>query len=272
MKKDRRDFLKLAGVAAVAGIGATTAFQGLLSGQAEASGLKRAGAAKDKGQGERLGMVIDIRKFAENRGLAERCIRRCHEIHNVPDFGNPKDEVKWLWTDRFDHVFVKDTHPRQAEGLKHLPVLSLCNHCDNPPCVRACPTKATFKKSDGVVGMDYHRCIGCRFCMAACPYGARSFNWRDPRGRDARGNPFIRNLNPDYPARTPGVVEKCNFCTERLAVGQLPACVEEAAPFGAMVFGDLNDPNSRISRVLRDNFTIQRRPSLGTYPSVFYIV
>lgn len=265
MKKDRRDFLKLAGVTAAAGIGVTSGFQGLLGGEAEASGLKRAGAAKKKGGGERLGMVINIPKFAENQGLAERCIRRCHELHNVPEIGNSKDEVKWLWTDLFEQVFVKDTHPRQSERLHGLPVLSLCNHCDNPPCVRACPTKATFKKSDGVVGMDYHRCIGCRFCMAACPYGARSFNWRDPR-------PHVRNINPEYPARTAGVVEKCNFCTERLAVGKLPACVEEAAEFDAMIFGDLNDRDSKISRVLQETFTIQRRPSLGTYPSVFYII
>lgn len=265
MKKDRRDFLKLAGVAAAAGIGATSAFQSLLGGEAEASGLKRFGAAKKKGDGTRLGMVIDIPKFAANQELAQRCINVCHSIHNVPDFGNPKDEIKWLWEERFEHVFVKDTHQRQSENLHMLPVLTLCNHCDNPPCVRACPTKATFKKADGVVAMDYHRCIGCRFCMAACPYGARSFNWRDPR-------PFINDLNPDYPSRTRGVVEKCNFCTERLAVGQLPACVEEAAPFDAMIFGDLNDPNSKISRVLQETYTLQRRPSLGTYPSVFYIV
>lgn len=271
MKKDRRDFLKLAGVAAAAGIGGGCAFQTLLSGEAEAAGLQRAGKSKAKG-GTRLGMAIDIPKFIEHRGLAQRCIEVCHFNHNVPDFGNPKDEIKWLWTDKFENVFVKDTHYRQADNLQGMPVLTLCNHCDNPPCVRACPTKATFKKPDGVVGMDYHRCIGCRFCMAACPYGARSFNWRDPRGKDERGRSFIAELNPEYPARTKGVVEKCNFCTERLAVGQLPACVEAAAEFDAMFFGDLNDPNSRISRVLQEKFTIQRRPSLGTYPSVFYII
>lgn len=265
MKKDRRDFLKLAGVTAAAGMGGTTAVQSLLGGEAEASGLKRHGASKDKKDGKRLGLAIDIRKFAENQGLAERCIQRCHEFHNVPDIGNPKDEIKWLWTDLYEHVFVKDTHHRQSEFLHGFPVLNLCNHCDNPPCVRACPTKATFKKADGVVAMDYHRCIGCRFCMAACPYGARSFNWREPRHH-------IREINPDYPARTIGVVEKCNFCTVRLAEGKLPLCVEEAAPYQAMYFGDLNDPNSEISRVLQEKFTMQRRSSLGTYPSVFYII
>lgn len=271
MKKERRDFLKIAGVAAAAGVGAGSAFHSLLSGEVQAAGLKRAGKVKVKAD-LRLGMAIDINRFLANPSLAQRCIDACHSFHNVPNFGNDKDEVKWLWTDNFENVFVKDSHYRQSEKLEGRPVLALCNHCDNPPCVRACPTKATFKKANGVVAMDYHRCIGCRFCMAACPYGARSFNWRDPRGKDERGRPFIGELNQEYPARTRGVVEKCNFCTERLAVGEAPLCVEEARAYGAMYFGNLNDPNSEISRVLRDTFTIQRRAALGTYPSVFYIV
>jgi molybdopterin-containing oxidoreductase family iron-sulfur binding subunit len=113
--------------------------------------------------------------------------------------------------------------------------------------------------------MDYHRCIGCRFCMAACPYGARSFNWEDPR-------PYIKKYNKDFPSRMRGVVEKCNFCGERLALGQEPACVEACKGTGAMFFGDLNDAQSEIRQVLDKEFTIQRNPSLGTKPSVFYIV
>ena len=115
--------------------------------------------------------------------------------------------------------------------------------------------------------MDFHRCIGCRFCMAACPYGSRSFNWRDPR-------PFIAKdtENKDFPTRTRGVVEKCNFCAERLRVGLLPACVEACGETKAMVFGNLNDPNSEIRQMLKEHHTIQRNPSLGTHPSVFYIV
>ncbi|MDZ7640449.1 MAG: 4Fe-4S dicluster domain-containing protein [Desulfurivibrio sp.] len=272
MKKERRDFLKLAGVAAAAGMGGTSAVQSLLGGEVQAAGLKRLGAEKEHKEGLRLGLAIDVRKFASIPGLAERCVEVCHSIHNVPDFGNPKDEIKWLWQERFDRVFVKDTHDRQAPELQKLPVLTLCNHCDNPPCVRACPTKATFKKDDGVVAMDYHRCIGCRFCMAACPYGARSFNWRDPRGKDEQGQPFIDEVNTEYPTRTAGVVEKCNFCVERLAEDKLPACVEEAAPYGAMIFGNLNDHNSEISRVLRERYSIRRRAALGTHPSVFYLI
>ncbi|MEE4242288.1 MAG: 4Fe-4S dicluster domain-containing protein, partial [Desulfopila sp.] len=143
--------------------------------------------------------------------------------------------------------------------------LVLCNHCDNPPCVRVCPTKATFKLPNGIVAMDYHRCIGCRFCMMGCPYGARSFNWFDPRDK-------IKAYNPDFATRTRGVVEKCNFCGERLALGQEPACVEALKESGALVFGDLNDPHSEIRQLLDKEHTIQRKPTLGTQPSIFYIV
>ena len=141
-----------------------------------------------------------------------------------------------------------------------------CFHCNNAPCVKACPTKATFKReSDGIVLMDFHRCIGCRFCMAACPYGSRSFNFRDPR-------PFIdeKEMNTQFPTRTKGVVEKCNFCAERLAEGKMPACVE--ASDGAIVFGDLKDPHSEVREVLREHFTLRRKQNLGTEPCVYYIV
>jgi molybdopterin-containing oxidoreductase family iron-sulfur binding subunit len=144
----------------------------------------------------------------------------------------------------------------------------LCNHCERPPCVRVCPTQATFKNDDGIVAMDQHQCIGCRYCLAACPYGARSFNWTDPR-------PFIKEINDDFPTRTKGVVEKCNLCAERLARGELPACVEacrRVAGPGANVFGDLADPESEVSNLLRTTNTIRRKPSLGTAPNVFYVV
>jgi molybdopterin-containing oxidoreductase family iron-sulfur binding subunit len=130
--------------------------------------------------------------------------------------------------------------------------------------VRACPTQATFKRdSDGIVLMDFHRCIGCRFCMAACPFGARSFNFRDPR-------PFIKEINDKFPTRAKGVVEKCNFCAERLAVGQLPACVEVSE--GKLAFGDLYDPESNVRELIKTNYTIRRKQTLGTEPSVYYIV
>jgi Fe-S-cluster-containing dehydrogenase component len=101
--------------------------------------------------------------------------------------------------------------------------------------------------------------------MMGCPYGARSFNWMDPI-------PLLKSVNPNFPARTRGVVEKCNFCGERLALGKEPACVEAVKEVGAIVFGDLNDPNSEIRKILDQEHTIQRNAALGTIPSVFYIV
>ena len=192
------------------------------------------------------------------------CIDACHRAHNVPAFGNPKDDVHWISLERVEQVFPAAIHPRLPESIRGLSVTVLCNHCDNPPCVRVCPTGATFKRPDGIVMMDYHRCIGCRFCMAACPYGSRSMNYRDPR-------PFIPKISQDFPTRTKGVVEKCNFCAERLAQGLLPACVL-ACQQKAMVFGDLENPESAIRRLLAERFSLRRRPNLGTGPQVYYLL
>jgi len=283
MDSDRRKFIKMAGLSAVAGIAAPTAFNMLLRGDVSASTGEHEGAGHEgseheagehgaKPVGKRYGMVIDIKKFGENPGLAQKCVQACHSLHNVPDYGNKKDEIKWIWAEHFENTFPAHSNYHRESDLEELPVMTLCNHCDNPPCVRACPTQATFKAADGIVKMDYHRCIGCRFCMAACPYGARSFNWRDPRGKDKEGRPFIHKLNKDYPTRMRGVVEKCTFCTERLAVGLQPACVDACGDTKAMVFGDLNDANSELVKILRSTFTIQRKPSLGTNPSLFYVI
>ena len=131
--------------------------------------------------------------------------------------------------------------------------------------MRVCPTQATYKMEDGIVAMDYHRCIGCRFCMAGCPFGARSFNFKDPRKFLADPVP-----NPTFPTRMIGVVEKCTFCAERLAVGQLPACVEASG--GKILFGDLEDPNSTVRQALSANYSIRRKPNLGTQPGVYYLI
>ena len=154
-------------------------------------------------------------------------------------------------------------NPLAGGGFGSMPFIVMCNHCQDPPCVRVCPTKATFQRDDGIVLMDFHRCIGCRFCMAACPYGSRSFNFQDPR-------PFIKRENPDFPTRTKGVVEKCNFCAERLAVGKLPYCSEASG--GAMIFGDVDDAGSDIRKVLRSRYSIRRKPNLGTGPQIYYLV
>ena len=256
---NRRTFFKIAGISAVLGFGGLAPFR------AEAYKPERveydfSGTALT---GKRWGMVIDTRKFHSEEDF-ERVVQACHRFHNVPE-GSRKDiqEIKWIWTDHYDHVFPSKHNPYLAERLEHQEILLLCNHCDEPPCVRVCPTQATFKRDDGIVMMDFHRCIGCRYCMAGCPYGSRSFNFCDPAS-------YVSEKNPDFPTRMRGVVEKCNFCAELLEEGKQPRCVE--ASNGGLIFGDLADPESHIRQVLRENFTIRRKDELGTNPSVFYIV
>ena len=225
--------------------------------------IARASTTAEIPAGKRWAMVVNLKACLANDGCRD-CIDACHRIHNVPDFGNPKDEIKWIWEIPYEEAFQEQEHEFIKKDLKDRPAIVLCNHCDNPPCVTVCPTQATFKREDGIVIMDYHRCIGCRYCMAACPYGSRSFNWRNPR-------PFIDEIEPDFPTRTRGIVEKCNFCQERLAYGLIPACVE-ACQEKALIFGDLEDPNSEVRDILGSSYTIRRKPGLGTQPQVYYIV
>ncbi len=273
MEKSRRSFLKAAGIAAV-GIGAAPAINFAAS---DSHGGAQVTKAKNEEalQAHRWGMVIDTNKI--NEDVAEAIREACHKAHNVPDFNhevdeekfpntrpvNHKQEIKWIWEEHFGYAFPDKEDEFLAERFHSLPILVTCNHCKAAPCVQACPTQATFKRADGIVLMDYHRCIGCRFCMAACPYGSRSFNFRDPR-------PFIAETAPEFPTRSKGVVEKCNLCAERLALGKQPHCVE--ASEGAIVVGDLEDPESEIRGLLNEHYTIRRKQSLGTEPSVYYIV
>lgn len=271
MGVNRREFLKIAGVTTLLGAGAKSAIDVLARENQDASEIS---PNPDALVGKRWAMVIDPKKClarVERDGDCKDCILACHRVHNVPDFGNPKDEIKWIWNEKYEHVFPGQEHEYIEESVRGKPFVVLCNHCDNPPCVRVCPTKATFKRRDGIVMMDYHRCIGCRFCMAGCPFGSRSFNWRDPRGKDKDGRPFIKETNPEFPTRMRGVVEKCNFCEERLARGLIPACVE-ACKEKALVFGDLENPDSEVRTLLRSHYTIRRKPELGTMPQVYYIV
>jgi Fe-S-cluster-containing dehydrogenase component len=259
MTTNRRDFLKIAGASAF---------------MLMTPSVLRPAWAKDivriPGEGfvpsralkaKRWAMAIDPLKCDAD---CTDCITACHIVHNVPNFGNTKDEVKWIWTEPFATVFPDDNHIYHGQSVQKMRLPVLCNHCENPPCVRVCPTKATFRRTDGIVMMDYHRCIGCRLCMAACPYGARSMNYRDPR-------PFIAKINPDFPMRTKGVVEKCNFCEERLVKGLLPACVT-ACRNKALVFGDVENPGSEIRLLLGQRFNLRRRANLGTAPQIYYLL
>jgi len=216
--------------------------------------------------GKRWAMVVDLKKCRQQHGC-EDCKIACHQTHNVPDLGNPKDEVKWIWKESFEHALHGAAHEHMGDAIKHAPIPVLCNHCDNPPCTDVCPVQATWRREkDGLVMMDWHRCIGCRYCVAACPYGSRSFNWRDPR-------PHIDKIQEDFPTRTTGVVEKCTFCEARLSRGEQPACVEACAKRAkALTFGDADDPNSEVRKLLDEHFTIRRKPELGTRPQVYYIV
>lgn len=257
MDDNRRKFIKNLSAFSILGLGAGVISRTMFSKPGMAD-LSESGVMDPA---IRWGMAVDLTKCDSD---CNDCIQACHFGHNVPDIGNPKDEVKWLWKEEFSKSFPHKSQQFLTEKRKENPVLIFCNHCENPPCVRVCPTQATFKRDDGIVEMDYHRCIGCRFCMAGCPYGSRSFNWRDPR-------PFIKKLNPEYPTRERGVVEKCNFCSDQLAKGNRPYC-EIACKSGALTFGNLNDPESVIRQLLKSKYSIQRKSDLGTKPSVFYIV
>jgi molybdopterin-containing oxidoreductase family iron-sulfur binding subunit len=245
---NRREFLKVTGLGASASL-----VGGCLAGDT-VSGTGR------------LAMAIDVDACARQRGCRV-CIDACHARHNVPVFSDPARAVEWLSKETFAATFPEVVNEWTPAPTREQRVLVLCNHCGSPPCTRVCPTGATWRRDDGIVMMDEHRCIGCRYCMVACPYGARSFNWSDPRLGLAR-------VDPHFPTRTIGVVEKCTFCAERLRAGLPPACVEAARQHacGALAFGHLDDRESALVRALRDRTVLRRRPALGTDPHVYYLL
>jgi len=176
----------------------------------------------------RWAMVVDLRRCVGCRA----CTVACKSENNVPD------GVFRTWL-RFEEVGeYPNTRPR------YLPVF--CNHCDNPPCVPVCPVLATYKRDDGLVLIDYEKCIGCGYCIQACPYGAR-------------------HLNP-----VQKTADKCTLCVHRLEAGQKPACVTTCIG-GALTIGDLNDPTSDVSRLLAKHPVQTLKPEQGTDPMFFYI-
>ncbi len=245
----------------------------LIAGSAAAAtllNLKMPVSAKESGKStKKWGMVIDVEKctecmkeFIEKTGdehVKPPCVVACDRENNVPDFKDKRIDPQWI------RIFEVEKEGLESEKF-YMPVL--CNHCDYPPCVQVCPTKASFKRDDGIVMIDYHRCIGCRYCMIACPYGSRSYNWVDPREGFKNGVP----PNPKVPTRREGVVEKCHFCFHRIDRGEEPACVVACREKGknAMVFGNLKDPNSEISKIIAKHYVVTLRPSLGTKPNVYY--
>jgi molybdopterin-containing oxidoreductase family iron-sulfur binding subunit len=274
MEVSRREFLKLAGLAS-AGAVVTASSGALLTGCSPLIGME-----DESLNAKNMGMLFIPSRCEE--GCTD-CIDACNKMHNVPKHDNKDHEIKWIWETEFQHAFTEYMENELLkERMEHMPFLVMCNHCANPACVRVCPTQATFRRKDGLVLMDYHRCIGCRFCVAACPYGARSFNFKDPQ--KGLQNPVP---NPNFPKRTKGVVEKCNFCSERDIHGQfgspeLPYCVEACANKkgslgeSALIFGDLKDPEfiEQFEKIQKDEklIPLRRKEIAGTQPKVYYLV
>lgn len=158
-------------------------------------------------------------------------------------------------------------HEVPAEG--HFYMGTQCFHCENPPCVSVCPVEATWKEKDGIVVIDYDWCIGCRYCMAACPYDGRRFNWATPEVPEEEVNKNQHYLGNRL--RKKGVMEKCTFCIQRSRNGKNPACVE-ACPTGARIFGNLLDPNSEIRWILANKKVFRLKEDLGTEPKFWYFM
>ncbi len=237
---DRRKFLKASGILLVAGTGV----QGFrLTADSHNETETRAAPS-----GKRWGMGIDLSKCEPE---CDACMKACRRENNTAFFGDERWDVH-----RIRKVFVKRAHARNEEEK---PVVLMCNHCDKPPCAAVCPVKATYKRGDGIVIVDPHRCMGCRYCMVACPYNARFFNYKE--------NP--ERLNEKQPKRSHGVAESCDFCAHLVDAGKRPACVD-ACETGAMIFGDLNDPSSEVSRFVAASGVKRIREDLGCEPGVYY--
>jgi len=151
------------------------------------------------------------------------------------------------------------------EGYFYMPVQ--CQHCENPPCVKVCPVHATWKEPDGLVVVDYNWCIGCRYCMAACPYRGRTFNWSEPKLQKEEWNTQVHYLG-NRP-RFRNVVDKCTFCIQRVRNGRYPACVE-ACPTGTRKFGNLLDPDSEIRYLIDHKRVFRLKEDLNTEPKFYY--
>jgi phenylacetyl-CoA:acceptor oxidoreductase 27-kDa subunit len=257
---NRRDFLVLGGTAAGSIVAAQVLTTGVLSPFGQLKQRQVTGdAAPEKASSEyHWGMVINLEKCIG----CEYCQRSCSATNDV------LDDKPW-------NIVVED----QLDNGQTFFFSRPCLHCQDAPCVEVCPVQATYHREDGLVVMDYDRCIGCRYCEVACPYDARKFNWAERTDV----NPYIPTWGEAEVERRPrGVVEKCTFCIHRIDAGlanglmpgvdrdATPACVN-ACPVGARTFGNLKDPNSRVSQAIANNPTLRLREELGTEPSVYYI-
>ncbi len=197
----------------------------------------------------RWGLLIDTTKCASG---CDACVRGCNEEHGITSSGNDHTDAQW--------IRKIDLQDNLTNSLSSLPML--CQHCESAPCVDVCPTGASFKRADGVVLVNKHTCIGCRYCMMACPYKARS---------------FIHEPITDQISTAPrgqGTVESCTLCVHRIDAGneQPPACAEACTndAYDAILFGDLNDPSSKIAKAMAENSAQQVRSDLALNTAVRY--
>ncbi|MCL4425141.1 MAG: 4Fe-4S dicluster domain-containing protein [Firmicutes bacterium] len=222
--------------------------------------LKR--ALKKPVEKRHWGMVIDMRKCTGCHSCTVACIAE-NKLPPGVVYRPVIDQEKGI----YPHV-----------GRSFLP--RPCQHCGDAPCVRACPVGASYKRPDGIVGLDYDKCVGCRYCIAACPYGARTFDFGEYYTAATPALQDYEKLSSfEYGKKRPrdgksspvGNVRKCTFCLHRLDAGMLPACVTTCIGH-ATYFGDLNDPNSLVAELAaRPNATVLK-PEMGTKPSVYYLI
>ena len=245
--------------------------------------LKASVAELERKHSEQTGVAMTVSDAGPLPGVEfayaldlSRCIgcRRC--VYACVDENNQSRDPELHWIrvlsmDKEKGVDLAHADPYYApaevpeDGHFYMPVQ--CQQCEDAPCTKVCPTGATWTEKDGIVVIDYEWCIGCRYCMAACPYGARHFNWTEPSIPKEQINPNTHYLG-NRP-RPKGVVEKCTFCLHRTRQGRLPACLE-ACPTGARVFGNVLDEHSEIRWVLENKRVFVLKEELGTQPRFFY--
>ena len=217
-------------------------------------------------EGVLFGYALDLSRCIGCRKCVYACVdennqSRDPQIHWIQVLEMEKD--KGIDLAHSDVHYNPDKVPEK--GKSYFPVS--CQQCRNPQCTTVCPVKATWQEPDGIVVVDYNWCIGCRYCMAACPYGARHFNWGEPKVPSDEINTEMHYLG-NRP-RMKGVVEKCTFCIQRVRVGKYPSCVE-ICPVGARKFGNLLDPESEIRYILENKRVFVLKQELNTQPKFYY--
>ena len=221
----------------------------------------------------RWGMVIDLDKCVG----CGTCMAACREENNVPtaDAEMAAEGRSIFWMDML--TITEGEFPNIKKRILPRP----CFHCENPPCTKVCPVRATYLNEDGLVAQIYSRCIGCRYCVNGCPYNAKYFNWNPPRFSPGEK----KRLNPDVSLRTKGIVEKCTFCAHRLVhareraaaenrellEGEYTIACQDACPSHAIAFGDLDNPYSEVSQLSHSVRAFTLLEDLGTKPKVFYL-